>query len=306
MHYSPIFTTDQRLCYNENGKPIACHGTGQDGDSRLRRPWPHPRFAVDGPVVRDDLTGLVWPRNASLSPFPLSWPEAHDFVESLNRDFFAKRNDWRLPARRELFSLVSHAHVNPALPGGHPFSDVFHGYYWTATACSRLPNQAWYVHMGGGRMFKGMQHGSYMVWPVSGTATDFLPPEPRFEMEAAALVDRMTAAMWPRRADMTDGRTVSWSGALAAVRKLNDTGTYGFRDWRLPNVRELESLVDPLRHSPALWQASVFSGVQEGYWSATTSVFDPSYAWVLYTVDGAVGVGYKPKAEFFVWPVRTI
>jgi hypothetical protein len=30
-------------------------------------------------------------------------------------------------------------------------------------SCARLPNQAWYIHLGGARVFKGMKHGSYMV-----------------------------------------------------------------------------------------------------------------------------------------------
>ena len=33
--------------------------------------------------------------------------------------------------------------------------------------------------------------------------------------------------------------------------------------------------------------------------------YDPSYAWVLYTDDGNVGVGFKEKAEFCVLPVRS-
>jgi len=49
---------------------------------------------------------------------------------------------------------------------GHPFTNIFTGYYWTSSSCARLPNQAWYIHLGGARVFKGMKYGSYMVWPV--------------------------------------------------------------------------------------------------------------------------------------------
>ena len=56
--------------------------------------------------------------------------------------------------------------INPSLPTGAPFENVFAGYYWTATTCSRFKNQAWYIHLGGGRIYRGMKYGSYMVWPV--------------------------------------------------------------------------------------------------------------------------------------------
>jgi hypothetical protein len=49
----------------------------------------------------------------------------------------------------------------------HPFDNVFTGYCWTADSCCRLPDQAWYVHLGGGRVHRGMKHGSCLVWPVS-------------------------------------------------------------------------------------------------------------------------------------------
>jgi hypothetical protein len=300
----PLFQTDQHACYDENGRAVPCPGTGQDGEYRHGIAWPKPRFDVLGNIVLDKLTGLFWTRNASLSQFPLNWSEAHEFVEKLNSDHYADRNDWRLPERRELFSLISHAGINPSLPEDHPFCDVFHGYYWTATPCSRLPRQAWYVHLGGGRVFKGMKHGSYMVWPVGARPEPLPRSTSRFEVRESTVTDRVTGLMWTRGADLTGGRKVNWSDALAVVRTLNISGASGFDDWRLPNVRELESLVDPYDHSPALSKHAAFTNVQDAYWSATTSVYEPAYAWVLYTVDGTIGVGYKPGPEFFVWAVR--
>ena len=78
----------------------------------------------------------------------------------------------------------------------------------------------------------------------------------------------------------------------------------GYDDWRLPNIRELESLIDITTHSPALANGCPSHSSGEGYWSATTSVYEPRYAWVLYTRDGAVGVGYKPKEDFYLSAIR--
>jgi hypothetical protein len=85
---------------------------------------------------------------------------------------------------------------------------------------------------------------------------------------------------------------------------MNKTRAHGFSDWRLPTIGELERLTDLDCHSPALPASHPFFHVQDYYWSTTTSAYDSQYAWVLYTRDGVVGVGYKPLKEFYVWPVR--
>jgi hypothetical protein len=76
---------------------------------------------------------------------------------------------------------------------------------------------------------------------------------------------------------------------MAAVEGLNQKAN-GTR-WRLPNINELESLVDCGRHNPALPSGHPFTDVREGYWSSTTSRFEPDWAWALYLKKGAIGVG---------------
>ena len=92
---------------------------------------------------------------------------------------------------------------------------------------------------------------------------------------------------------------------MRPLRKANRRRSAGFDDWRLPNIRERESLVEIKSHSPALPQGHPFHSIQEGYWSSTTSAYEPRYAWVLYLRYGAVGVGFKSKPDFFVWAVRS-
>jgi hypothetical protein len=308
-----LITTDQDLCYSEKGSIIPCSGTGQDGAFRVCRSWPKPRFSVQEDLVFDRLTRLTWAKDANLAGFPLTWCESLAYVDNMNQQKAFGRSDWKLPNRKQLFSLVSHMEANPALPKGHPFINVFSGYYWTSTEVARYPLQAWYVHFGGGRVFKGMKQGSYMVWPVREGLSDegqertsreeFLLSKVRFLDHGQSVTDRYTGLEWTKDARPVS-QSLGWTSALRAVNVMNGEQAYGFSDWRLPNVRELESLTYMGSHSPALPPGHPFEAVQEYYWTSTTSTFEPTYAWVLYMVDGAVGVGFKGNSDFFVWPVR--
>ncbi len=126
------------------------------------------RFHLADEAVNDKYTGLMWTRAAGLLEFPMTWEEALAEIKGFNESGLFGYQDWKLPNRRELFSLMSHDDINPSVDTGHPFTGIFHGYCWTATTCARLPNQAWYIHLGGARVFKGIKHRSYMVWPVRG------------------------------------------------------------------------------------------------------------------------------------------
>ncbi len=54
----------------------------------------------------------------------------------------------------------------------------------------------------------------------------------------------------------------------------------------------------------ALPAGADFEALRPAYWSSTTSLFEPDWAWVLYLDAGAVGVGQKKGAHFHVWAVR--
>jgi hypothetical protein len=298
-----LLHTDQISCYDEAGNEVDCLDSGQDGSYDLKTKNPQDRFRVRNAYVEDTWTGLVWHQNANVTEFPLSWEEAFQFVQEMNLDQHSGRSDWRLPKREELFSLVSHQNVNPCLPNWHPFQNVFDGYYWTSTECSRLSDQAWYIHMGGAKIYRGMKHGSYMVWPVSGSVHERKIIKDRLVKQTHSFYDRLTQRTWLNDKCLNT-EAITWQQAFDRIKRLNEEKVAGCRDWRLPNIRELESLVDVNSHSPALVAGNYFQRVQEGYWSATTSLYEPRYAWVLYTRDGAIGVGYKPQQDFYLLAIR--
>lgn len=298
--------TGQRSCFDEDGNAVACPGSGQDGEYRKGLAWPAPRFTVRNGTVADLLTGLTWTADANPAEFPVTWQEAFAFIRSLNDRSAHGYSDWRLPARNELRSLISYEARRPALPGGHPFRNVYLGWYWTSTTAAINPGYAWYVHMDGARMFYGGKQQYYMLWPVRGESPIFQEPGPagrRFALEGDAVRDRLTGLCWLQQADLT-GKPVHWAQALHAVAELNSTLPGRAGKWRLPNINELETLVDCTSHSPALPAGQPFGEVRDVYWSSTTSFFEPDWAWALYLNKGALGVGYKKKTEFYAWPVR--
>lgn len=288
-------STDQETCYDTEGASVPCEATGQDAEGKPDDAKKRERFLVQADTVVDADTAQLWCRNANRFGFPHTWREACDRVAEMNRRKAHGHADWRLPTRRELFAIISHQYINPALPRAHPFRDVFPGYYWSADPCARLPNQAWYVHLGGGRIYRGMQEGAYLVWPIAGNGPVDPTGNPRFRIIGPTVQDDWTGLRWTRSAG---NARCTWEEALHAAVGLSQERFGGITHWRLPNIRELESLIDLKRHSPALPVGHPFQDVGEGYWSSTTSVYEPRYAWVLYMQDGAVGVGFKKQPTF--------
>ncbi|MGD8875836.1 MAG: DUF1566 domain-containing protein [Gammaproteobacteria bacterium] len=328
--------TGQVECRDTRGRRVACAGSGQDAALGNGVAWrPEGRFHLQDGCVLDTATGLYWLRDAGYGEFPRTWQEGLDFIAQMNHEQVLGKRDWRLPNRRELRSLVSHQTSRPALPQQHPFENLFQGWYWTSTTAAISPAHAWYVDMGGGRMFYGGKDQSFMVWPVRGSTRHWLPvtgqrtcydvngaridcagsgqdgaiqagqpwPDVRFRAGEDGIVDRLTGLCWQRGANLAEGE-LHWEQALAGIAALNSSGGPG--NWRLPNINELETLVDCSRARPALAAAAdVVASPGTVYWSSTTSMYEPDWAWALYLEKGAVGVGHKQQARFSAWAVRT-
>lgn len=132
--------------------------------------------------------------------------------------------------------------------------------------------------------------------------------DPRFTDNGDGTVtDNLTGLVWLKDADCFGLR--NWTNALSDANTLAD-GSCGLADdsvagdWRLPNVKELQSLIDFGEYNPALPPGHPFSGVQSYYyWSSTTRANYPVDAW---RVDLGIGVvnGTFKAATHYVWPVR--
>jgi len=151
-------------------------------------------------------------------------------------------------------------------------------------------------------------------------------PDPRFTNEDGSkpingdvVFDQLTGLMWTRDANLmpardlgwdndstTDDGAVNWQHALDYVSKLNDENYLGYTDWRLPNINELESLVNAESSNQSLWLNSQgFNNLQsDNYWSSSTPAYYLEGAWVVYMLSGYVDGHHKLNHSYYVWPVR--
>ncbi|MCX5884364.1 MAG: DUF1566 domain-containing protein [Proteobacteria bacterium] len=157
--------TGQKKCYDTAGNQITCPGTGQDGAIQAGVAPPSPRFQVNGDCVTDNLTGLLWARNANLPNGTRTWYQAVDDCNNLN---LCGYTDWHLPNVNELESLINANEPNSATwLNGQGFTNVQASYYWSSTAYAYGPDGAWIVDMRVGGVGNGYKaRYGYYVWPV--------------------------------------------------------------------------------------------------------------------------------------------
>jgi hypothetical protein len=144
--------------------------TGDDGDLQKGVASPDPRFIDNGDqTVTDNLTGLMWAKNANLYNGTMNWNAAIVYANNLSlgsESCGVSYEDWRLPNSFELESLRDLGTFNPALPIGHPFDNVQNSNYWSSTTFAGFTNFSWYVDMSNGYPGTTGKTAEGVVWPV--------------------------------------------------------------------------------------------------------------------------------------------
>ena len=101
--------------------------------------------------------------------------------------------------------------------------------------------------------------------------------------------------------DCTSGSatTHTWQEALQQVKTLNDNGGFaGYADWRLPNIKELATLVEVQCVIPAI-NATIFPATEKSfYWSSSPVAGYASYAWPVNFEYGYDGPGSKSNGSY--------
>ena len=135
-------------------------------------------------------------------------------------------------------------------------------------------------------------------------------PVPRFtDNSDGTFLDNLTGLSWmvdagTPTAGLCAGGVKNWQGALDYIACLNNTGYLGRTDWRLPNVNELESLLNIASADSRPWLGSQgFVNVGASYWSSTTAASGSLNAWYLAASSGSPSYTGK-TVTILVWPVR--
>ena len=147
-------------------------------------------------TVTDPATGLMWDRcawgqtlngdNCDGSASGLNWQAALGIAVEANDNNHRSYNDWRLPNRTELESLVDITQSNPAIDSD-AFPSTPSDFFWSSTVVTPTPGGAWVVHFLNGTTDAGGQASVSRVRLVrSGQSFDALVPTPPTNVSATA------------------------------------------------------------------------------------------------------------------------
>lgn len=164
--------------------------TGDDGDFETGATWPNPRFTDNGNgTVTDNLTSLIWLKNANCPNGTMNWTNALNFANTLfdgstshnggdcGLSDGSSAGEWRLPNVNELYSLIAWQYYSPALSNamgtvqwteGNAFLGVKSRYYWSSTSHASDANYAQLVTLDYGRLGLAFKTDTYSVWTVRG------------------------------------------------------------------------------------------------------------------------------------------
>ena len=224
-------------------------------------------------TVTDNLTGLIWEQKTEKSEQGIyTFNEAVSYCDNLS---LGGSDDWRIPTRSEFSTILNLGTISPALDTNY-FPDYTYAaangvYYWTSSEYHDDPSQVWKIQISFGiSEAVTSQAPPYKVRCVRGASE----PAPSYTDNGNGTVsDNNTNLMWEQKtADGGSGdkeRTYTWKDALAYCEDLI---LGGFSDWRLPNPKELDRIVDLERSNPAT-DTTYFPNTKNGfYWTGSTCV----------------------------------
>ena len=122
------------------------------------------------------------------------------------------------------------------------------------------------------------------------------------------ILDKNTGLIWLKDANASN-LPLPNEGAKQFLQEMNSgkRPNFGFSDWRLPTINELETLVDKSNFYPALPVGHPFANVQNHfYWSSSVGKDVLDYVWIVDLASGEMTMDYVSYCSYkFLWPVRS-
>jgi hypothetical protein len=265
---------------------------GEPGRGNVWAAWPlpdpaGPRFDTSTPdVVIDPKTRLTWQRQASGSL--LAWDDANTYCACLA---LAGHDDWRLPTRIELVTIVDPRRQDPSIDVA-AFPDTPVTWFWSGSPVAGDDRVAWYLSFMDGNTHEGAREVTYGTRCVRGAAAARLP----YQVSAGTVTDPGTRLTWQQTIDPT---LRPWSGAQSYCASLPLAGG----GWRLPSMAELQSLIDESRTDPAIDRAAFPDTPSEGFWAGTPLAGMPGAYWFV-SFDRGIAYNAVEMHEYNVRCVR--
>lgn len=248
--------TDQSNCYNNNTQ-ITCPSKSQPfygQDAQYNSQAPSYTDNHNG-TITDNNTGLMWTK----SPGPkTTYQQATNNEKTTTTGDYT---DWRLPTIKELYTLINFNGTDPSAVGNEtssltPFinTNYFDFEYGDPNIGDRIIDSQWITSsiykgtvMNNQQCFFGVNFadGRIKCYPTSSQKGYFtlyvrgsLPQQTFIDQKNGTILDTSTNLLWQQQ-DSQKG--MSWQSALSYCDSL-DLAKH--TDWRLPNAKELQSIVD--------------------------------------------------------------
>lgn len=211
---------------------------GEDSDYTAA-PAANPQSFTDNGdgTITDHVTGLMWQK---ADAGEMTWENA---VNNAAAQSTAGYSDWRLPNPHELMSLFNYEAGNPAMnaaffPPASPSAE----YWWSRDVFGSSTTNVWCVNSGGGVGPKPKSetisaggtlryHARYVRLAQNNMTHNYT------NNLDATITDTDTSLMWTQM----PGASMTWEAALTWAESLT---LGGYTDWRLPNIKELQTLTD--------------------------------------------------------------
>jgi hypothetical protein len=249
---------------------------GEDSDYNINAPF---FIKNNNGTVTDTITGLMWQQ---ADGGEMTVERAAIYADTLVLGGFT---DWRLPTAHESFSILNHQKNNPALDMAFTVSAA--EYWWTGDKQANDATKIWCTNSGGGvgnhPKAETVSAGGTKKFHARAVRDIKTPPTVASQFtnnNNGTIKDNLTGLTWQQT---PNSDTLSWENALTYAEGL----TLGsFSDWRLPNIKELESINDEKLVNPSV-STSYFPAIgSKRYWSSTSLPNQTTRAWYLFTQFG--------------------